>query len=200
MRQAFGLASYDRSQADCDRSGAALFDLSRRQRNPRGLWPRASRSIPQATRTSRELRTRPTSRLRIPTRARNNATVENGTAFVTKLNPSLSGAASLLYSTYLGGSGSDEGSGIAVDSAGNAYVTGFTDSIGNSRCAGPGDPESCCTGAGTGTCMAFPTVNAYQSANGGRPVHRLRGQARPFGVGSGIAALFDLPGRQRTAM
>lgn len=37
----------------------------------------------------------------------------------------------LLYSTYLGGSGGgigDGGSGIAVDAAGQAYVTGFTDS------------------------------------------------------------------------
>ncbi len=46
--------------------------------------------------------------------------------FVTKLNPSVSGAASLIYSTYLGGSGLDEGHGIAVDSSGNAYVTGIT--------------------------------------------------------------------------
>jgi len=48
-----------------------------------------------------------------------------GDAFVTKLNPSGSG---LVYSTYLGGSGDDHGFGIAVDVAGNAYLTGFTGS------------------------------------------------------------------------
>jgi Beta-propeller repeat len=51
-----------------------------------------------------------------------------GDAFVAKFNPALSGSASLLYFTYLGGSGSDGGTGIAVDSAGNAYVTGYTNS------------------------------------------------------------------------
>ena len=33
----------------------------------------------------------------------------------------------LIFSTYLGGSGSDAGNGIAVDVSGSAYVTGYTD-------------------------------------------------------------------------
>ena len=49
-------------------------------------------------------------------------------AFVAKIDTNASGAASLLYSTYLGGSYSDYGTGIAVDSSGHAYVTGYTDS------------------------------------------------------------------------
>jgi len=44
-------------------------------------------------------------------------------AFVAKINPT---GSALIYSTYLGGSGQDDGDGIAVDSAGNAYVTGET--------------------------------------------------------------------------
>jgi hypothetical protein len=44
-------------------------------------------------------------------------------AFAAKLSAS---GASLLYSTYLGGSDSDDGFGIAVDAAGSAYVTGIT--------------------------------------------------------------------------
>ena len=49
----------------------------------------------------------------------------NGTAFVSKLNAAGSG---LVYSTFLGGSNIDAGNGIAVDAAGNAYVTGYTGS------------------------------------------------------------------------
>jgi hypothetical protein len=48
-----------------------------------------------------------------------------GDAFVSKLNKD---GTALVYSTYLGGSGSDQGRGIAVDREGNAYVTGFTES------------------------------------------------------------------------
>ncbi len=46
-----------------------------------------------------------------------------GDAFVTKLNPSGTG---LVYSTFLGGRGNDDAWGIAIDGAGNAYVTGRT--------------------------------------------------------------------------
>jgi parallel beta-helix repeat protein len=44
-------------------------------------------------------------------------------AFVAKLSPS---GASLAYATYLGGARPDEAYAVAVDSAGSAYVTGYT--------------------------------------------------------------------------
>jgi hypothetical protein len=46
-------------------------------------------------------------------------------AFVTKFN---SQGSALIYSTYLGGDGQDDGRDIAVDAAGNAHVVGNTDS------------------------------------------------------------------------
>ena len=60
-------------------------------------------------------------------------------AFVTKLSPA---GSALVYSTYLGGSSTDGGSGIAVDASGNAYLVGDTDSL------------------------DFPTVNPLQPAVG----------------------------------
>jgi aldose sugar dehydrogenase len=45
--------------------------------------------------------------------------------FVTKIDPA---GASIIYSTYVGGSGIDRGDGIAIDSNGNAYVVGRIDS------------------------------------------------------------------------
>jgi hypothetical protein len=63
-----------------------------------------------------------------------------GDAFITKLSPT---GNALSYSTYLGGSDSEGGNGIAVDDAGNAYVTGTTSST------------------------DFPTQNPYQGTLGG---------------------------------
>jgi len=60
--------------------------------------------------------------------------------FVTKLSSS---GNALVYSTYLGGGGDDDGYDIAVDGSGYAYVTGVTDS-----------PN-------------FPTLNPYQATNQG---------------------------------
>ena len=64
-------------------------------------------------------------------------------AFVTKFTP----AGAVVYSTYLGGTSGDEGSDIATDGAGNAYVTGTTDSL------------------------DFPIKNAYQPVCGQNEYH-----------------------------
>ncbi len=69
-------------------------------------------------------------------------------AFVTKLNPT---GTALVYSTYLGGSIDEVGNGIVVDIAGNAYVTGRTES-------------------GTGNSVLFPTTpGAFQTVSLGVP-------------------------------
>ncbi|MCL5098181.1 MAG: SBBP repeat-containing protein, partial [Candidatus Omnitrophica bacterium] len=66
-------------------------------------------------------------------------------AFVAKIN---SAGSALVYSSFLGGNGDDQGSSIAVDQTGNAYVAGAT------------------------TSTDFPTVKALQ-ANGLREVASL---------------------------
>ena len=43
--------------------------------------------------------------------------------FVTKLNAA---GSALIYSTYLGGTGIEAGEGIAVDGAGNVFITGYS--------------------------------------------------------------------------
>jgi aldose sugar dehydrogenase len=61
-------------------------------------------------------------------------------AYLTKIN---STCTNYLYSTLLGGAGTDRGSGVAIDAAGNAYVVGYT------------------------TSNDFPTENAFQNSFGG---------------------------------
>ncbi len=64
----------------------------------------------------------------------------NGDAFVTKLE---AGGGSLVYSTFLGGSGTDGAAALAIDGAGAAYVVGQTQSV------------------------DFPTRGAFQKDNAG---------------------------------
>ena len=59
-------------------------------------------------------------------------------AFLTKLNPS---GTTLVYSTYIGGSGADSAYTVAVDAAGSAYIAGSTNS------------------------SDFPIKNAFQTVN-----------------------------------
>ena len=66
----------------------------------------------------------PTSSVDFPTL--NPAQSAHGSAYwngyIAKFDP----AGNMLYATYLGGSGGDECYGLAIDSAGSAYVTGYT--------------------------------------------------------------------------
>jgi hypothetical protein len=78
-------------------------------------------------------------------------------AFVAKLNAT---GTALVYSTYLGGTGNDQATGIAVDAAGNAYVTGTTTSNDFPTTAG-----ACQTSLGGGYYDAFVTkLNATGTA------------------------------------
>jgi hypothetical protein len=89
-------------------------------------------------------------------------------AFVTKINTLASGASSLVYSTYLGtpsgtgSNGEDRGEGIAIDGAGNAYVTGYT--------------------TGSEWFSGFPVVgNAAQPAFGGGIRDAYLAKLNPYG-------------------
>ena len=73
-------------------------------------------------------------------------------AFVTEINPT---GSALVYSTYLGGSGNDQGAGIAVDSSGDAYLTGTTNS--SNFPTTPGAVQTTCGGGCNNTGDAFVT-------------------------------------------
>jgi len=81
-----------------------------------------------------------------------------GGIFVTKLNPT---GMAVVYSTFLGGSGSNEGKGIAVDADGNAYVTGRTGSTNFPTTPGAFQPAS---GGGNGGDAFVTKLNPTGSA------------------------------------
>jgi hypothetical protein len=120
----------------------------------------------------------------------NKASIDIGTAFVTKLSAD---GSSLVYSTYLGGSTGEDDSGatfgtgaIAVDASGSAYVTGVTLSANfpttagalNTTCNSPCDDAFVSKLNPSGTGLVYSTF--------------LGGTGNKYSVGSGIAV--DLSG------
>jgi uncharacterized protein (TIGR03437 family) len=78
--------------------------------------------------------------------------------FVTKFSPD---GSSLVYSTYLGGNGSDRGYAIAVDSSGSAYVTGLTSSPNFPITSGAYQTVCAPIANNTGASAASPNCNAF---------------------------------------
>src|SRR5437867_3229160 len=93
--------------------------------------------------------------------------------FVTKLNAT---GSALVYSTYLGGSGAEGSADIAVDAAGNAYVTGVTASDfppnspttpGTFQTASAGSPDVLVTKLNpTGSAPTYSTYVGGSSSEG----------------------------------
>ncbi|HEY2933561.1 MAG TPA: SBBP repeat-containing protein [Acidobacteriota bacterium] len=77
-------------------------------------------------------------------------------AFLSKLNAD---GTALVYSTYVGGHGNDAATGIALDSAGNVYLSGIT------------------------TSPDFPTKDAVQSANAGSSIDVFLAKLNAAGTG-----------------
>ena len=79
-----------------------------------------------------------------------------GSVFLSEFDPTQSGASSLLYSTYLGGTGigADQGMALALDQARKAHIGGFSNSV--------GFPGNGCGGAAVAFIAEFDTtkVNA----------------------------------------
>jgi hypothetical protein len=126
-----------------------------------------------------------------PTTASAFQPVNQGTnAFFAKIDPALSGSASLLYSSYLGNGGGfgDAATAIAVDGAGNAYVEGFTDST-----HFPTTPGALQTNRGGGRFNVFvakfdpalsgPASLVYSTYLGGTNGGNIVSGAAPYGAG-----------------
>ena len=117
---------------------------------------------------------------------------------ITKFDPSQRGVPSLLYSTYLGGSGDDEGHGITADDNGVVHVTGSTESTdfplinpfqgdqtGNDAFLAKVDTNS----SGTSSLQ----YSSYLGGNGGETGRSLDTDLRGYIYISGITNSSDFP-------
>ncbi len=98
-------------------------------------------------------------------------------AFMVKLDAA---GSRLTYATFLGGSGDDESSDIAVDGAGSAYVTGYTSSTDFPTTAGAFDTSY------SGGADAF-VVKLDAAGSGLTYATFLGGSGDEFGMGMGLA-------------
>ncbi|MFZ0774802.1 MAG: SBBP repeat-containing protein [Candidatus Sulfotelmatobacter sp.] len=112
-------------------------------------------------------------------------------AFVTKLAP---GGASLVYSTYVGGSSDDYAFAVALDSSGDAYITGSTSN--DDTTTTPAVPYPTTPGAFSTTYNASASSNAFVTElnpKGSALVYStfLGGSVEDFGGGIAVDSFND---------
>jgi len=116
-------------------------------------------------------------------------------AYVTKLN---SAGSALTYSTYVGATRSDTGTGIAVDGTGNAYITGETNSTNfptknanqpnNASAPGPNDSDSFVTKLNPGgTETVYSTYNGSNTFDNGTDI-AVDSSGSAYAVGNTLGA------------
>jgi len=107
-------------------------------------------------------------------------------AFISRLSPS---GSELVFSTFLGGSSSDEAGDIALDTAGNVYIAGFTNSLNFPTT--PGAYQSVCDrGALPGVCIG-DAFAAKLSPTGRKLLYSTYLGGSGYDSGNGIAVNRD---------
>ncbi len=114
---------------------------------------------------------------------------ENG--FFLILNPNLSGAKQLVYSTFIGGTAIGYGDAIAVDNSANSYVTGYVQFTGYATTSNAYE-TTCplCPGPG-GAQNAFLSIFTGPSSSSSTPTPRPSGGATPWTDAGARSGTFD---------
>ncbi len=135
------------------------------------------------------LDTPPTTVIINPITCPNTASTTNPDAFAAKLNPNAVPGQQLLWSTYLGGSGTDSSTGLAIDSgAANVYLTGTTNSTDFIVPTGTSAFQSTNT---CGTCAYVGRFNNPTTATTALTYFSYLGGTANDGVTNGLAVSVD---------